>query len=80
MNHCPQSPHAQVAQNHLPEIGVRIALAQTCGVMHAASLLTQIFHSIVFRRGMDASLRSPIFLPNTSHLTFVIILMIVLPF
>jgi hypothetical protein len=61
MNHCPQSPYAQVAKHYLPQIGVRIALARTFGVMRAVSPLTPTFHSIVFRHGMDASLRSQIF-------------------
>jgi hypothetical protein len=68
-----------VTSSCLPQISVRIALAQTCGAMHAVSLLTLISHSITSRHEMDASLRSPISLHSSSHLTFIIILIIVLP-
>jgi len=47
---------AQIVNNLLAHIAVRIVLGQACGVVPVVFRLTESFHSIVLICGMDASL------------------------
>ncbi len=66
MNHCHRGLLAHIVNNPLAHIAARIALVPTCGVVTVVFWLTNTFHSIVFRCGMDNSLSGQTFWRSNS--------------
>ena len=78
MNLYHQRQNVQIATNRLAHTGVGIALATIFGTIPAVFLITGTFHSIMFKCGMDDSLRSQTFWPTNFLWTLVITQRIVL--